>query len=151
MMKIGKNVYITNNLNYQRYEVNCIPKGDCVIFISYSGETKTLINMAKTCQKKNIPFLSLTSFGENTLSQMSDAKLYISTRENLLSRMKEVCHKIADTYRGTVEIEMVSTVPPLMCDPQLTLEMAEYMSQIGIEGLKGIPNSNGIRRFCYYC
>ena len=39
--------------------------------------------MAKTCQKKNIPFLSLTSFGENTLSQMSDAKLYISTRENL--------------------------------------------------------------------
>ena len=73
MMKIGKNVYITNNLNYQRYEVNCIPKGDCVIFISYSGETKTLINMAKTCQKKNIPFLSLTSFGENTLSQMSDA------------------------------------------------------------------------------
>lgn len=65
----------------------------------------------------------------------------VSTRENLLSRMKEVCHKIADTYRGTVEIEMVSTVPPLMCDPQLTLEMAEYMSQIGIEGLKGIPNS----------
>ena len=64
----------------------------------------------------------------------------VSTRENLLSRMKEVCHKIADTYRGTVEIEMVSTVPPL-CDPQLTLEMAEYMSQIGIEGLKGIPNS----------
>lgn len=83
MMKIGKNVYITNNLNYQRYEVNCIPKEDCVIFISYSGETKTLINMAKTCQKKNIPFLSLTSFGENTLSQMSTAKLYISTRENL--------------------------------------------------------------------
>lgn len=41
----------------------------------------------------------------------------VSTRENLLSRMKEVCHKIADTYRGTVEIEMVSTVPPLMCDP----------------------------------
>ena len=65
----------------------------------------------------------------------------VSTRENLLSRMKEVCHKIAGTYRGTVEIEMVSTVPPLMCDPQLTLEMAEYMSQVGIEGLKGIPNS----------
>ena len=36
---------------------------------------------------------------------------------------------------------MVSTVPPLMCDPQLTLEMVEYMSQVGIEGLKEIPNS----------
>ena len=31
-----------------------------------------------------------------------------------------------------------------LCDPQLTLEMAEYMSQIGIEGLKGIPNSTAI-------
>ena len=45
-------MYITNNLNYQRYEVNCIPKGDCVIFISYSGETKTLINMAKHVKRK---------------------------------------------------------------------------------------------------
>ena len=33
--------------------------------------------------KEKYPFLSLTSFGENTLSQMSTAKLYISTRENL--------------------------------------------------------------------
>lgn len=39
----------------------------------------------------------------------------IFTRENLFNRMKEVCHKIA-----------------------------EYMSQIGIEGLKGIPNSTTI-------
>ena len=39
----------------------------------------------------------------------------ISTRENLLNRMKEVCHKIA-----------------------------KYMLQIGIEGLKGIPNSTAI-------
>lgn len=34
-----------------------------------------------------------------------------------------------------------------MCDSQLTLEMAEYMSQIGIEGLKGIPNSTATEDF----
>lgn len=34
-----------------------------------------------------------------------------------------------------------------MCDPQLTLEMAEYMSQIGIEELKGIPNSTATEDF----
>ena len=33
----------------------------------------------------------------------------VSTRENLLSRIKEVCHKIADTYRGTVEINSTAT------------------------------------------
>lgn len=39
MLKIGKNVIISNNLNYQLYEVTCIPKGDLAIIISYSGET----------------------------------------------------------------------------------------------------------------
>ena len=34
-----------------------------------------------------------------------------------------------------------------MCDPQLTLEMAEYMSQIRIEELKGIPNSTATEDF----
>lgn len=43
--------------------------------------------------------------------------------------------------QGTLRTNNVSTVPPLMCDPQLTLEMVEYMSQVGIEGLKEIPNS----------
>jgi len=83
MMKIGKNVYITNNLNYQRYEVNCLSQKDCVIFISYSGETKSIIEMAETCVYKRIPFLTLTSYGENTLSKLGGANLYISTRENL--------------------------------------------------------------------
>lgn len=43
--------------------------------------------------------------------------------------------------QGTLRTNNVSTVPSLMCDPQLTLEMVEYMSQVGIEGLKEIPNS----------
>lgn len=83
MMKIGKNVYITNNLNYQRYEINCLSQRDCVIFISYSGETKSIINMAKTCIRHKIPFITITSYGENTLSNMGSVNLYISTRENL--------------------------------------------------------------------
>lgn len=83
MMKIGKNVYITNNLNYQRYEVNCLSKRDCVIFISYSGETKSIIDMAEICVMKKIPFITITSYGGNTLSSLSEANLYMSTRENL--------------------------------------------------------------------
>ncbi len=83
MMKIGKNVYIDNNANYQRYDVYCIRPEDCVIFISYSGETDSIIQMAETCVARRIPFITMTSYGENTLSHMSDAKLYISTRENI--------------------------------------------------------------------
>ncbi len=84
MMKIGKNVYITNNLNYQRYEVNCLSSQDAVLFISYSGETKSILEMARICKRRNIPFITMTSFGENTLSKLSDIHLYISTREKLV-------------------------------------------------------------------
>ncbi len=83
MMKIGKNVYIVNNSNYQRYDVYCIKKQDCVIFISYSGETRSIIQMAETCIQRKVPFITMTSYGENTLNHMGNAKLYISTRENL--------------------------------------------------------------------
>lgn len=83
MMKIGKNVYITNNLNYQRYEINCLSQRDCVFFISYSGETRSIINMARTCIRFKIPFITITSYGENTLSNMGSVNLYISTRESL--------------------------------------------------------------------
>lgn len=83
MMKVGRNVYITNNLNYQRYEVNCLSRKDCVLFISYSGETKSIINMAKTCIRQKVPFITITSYGENTLNSLGNVNLYLSTRESL--------------------------------------------------------------------
>lgn len=54
-MKIGKNVYITNNLNYQRYEVNCIPKGDCVILFLILEKPRHL-SIWQNMSKENIPF-----------------------------------------------------------------------------------------------
>ncbi|WP_166082266.1 MurR/RpiR family transcriptional regulator [Erysipelothrix anatis] len=83
MIKIGKPVYISSNLNYQKYEVNTLSSDDFVIFISYTGETKSIIEMAKTCLRKGIPFLTITSFGGNSLCTISNLNLYISTRENL--------------------------------------------------------------------
>lgn len=83
MLKIGKNVIISNNLNYQLYEVTCIPKGDIAIIISYSGETVNIIKLAEICQKRGIPIIAVTSFGENTLSQLSSVQLTMSTKENL--------------------------------------------------------------------
>ena len=48
-------INITNNLNYQRYEVNCIPSKDCVIFIFILRNQDTY-QYGKTCQKENILF-----------------------------------------------------------------------------------------------
>lgn len=61
-------------------------------------------------------------------------------RAYLVKRIHEVAEKTADVYNGTVEIEVLSDVPPLICDSTLTEEMAGYMNELPIPNFKGIPN-----------
>lgn len=60
-------------------------------------------------------------------------------RELLVRRMKEVAEKTAAVYNGTVDIEMISEVPPLICSPKLTDEVVGYMQELGIPGLTPYP------------
>ena len=60
-------------------------------------------------------------------------------RELLVRRMKEVAEKTAAVYNGTVDIEMISEVPPLICNPKLTDEVLGYMQELGIPGLTPYP------------
>ena len=59
--------------------------------------------------------------------------------ELLVRRMKEVAEKTAAVYNGTVDIEMISEVPPLICNPKLTDEVVGYMQELGIPGLTPYP------------
>lgn len=60
-------------------------------------------------------------------------------RELLVRRMKEVAEKTAAVYNGTVDIEMISEVPPLICNPKLTDEVVGYMQELGIPELTPYP------------
>lgn len=60
-------------------------------------------------------------------------------RKLLVRRMKEVAEKTAAVYNGTVDIEMISEVPPLICNPKLTDEVVGYMQELGIPGLTPYP------------
>lgn len=60
-------------------------------------------------------------------------------RELLVRRMKEVAEKTAAVYNGTVDIEMISEVPPLICNLKLTDEVVGYMQELGIPGLTPYP------------
>lgn len=60
-------------------------------------------------------------------------------RALLVRRMKEVAEKTAAVYNGTVDIEMISEVPPLICNPKLTDEVVGYMQELGIPGLTPYP------------
>lgn len=87
MLKIGKNIIVSNNINFQFLEACQMTKNDCAIIISYSGETSKMIDIAKLLHENNIPIISLTSFGTNTIHQLSTTSLYISTREKLISNI----------------------------------------------------------------
>ena len=62
-----------------------------------------------------------------------------SCRELLVRRMKEVSMKTAGVYGGSAEVEMISQVPPMICDAKLTDEMVRYMMEQDIPGLTPVP------------
>ena len=53
-------------------------------------------------------------------------------RKLLVQRMKEVAQRTAAVYNGSAEIEMISEVPPLICNPQMTDEIVSYMEEMQI-------------------
>ena len=87
MLKIGHSVIISNNLNYQLYEVQCLSPEDAAIIISYSGETPKIIQIAKECQRRQVPVIAITSFGENSLTQYASCKLTLSTKESIYQNL----------------------------------------------------------------
>lgn len=89
MMKIGKRVFLSANLNYQLYEASCMKENDLAIIISYSGETENALKIADICKRNQVSILSITSMGENSLSAQSDAILYISSKENLFNNIAD--------------------------------------------------------------
>lgn len=53
--------------------------GDVAVFISYSGETKDLIETAKYAKAANITTISITRFGETTLGNLCDIRIQHSS------------------------------------------------------------------------
>lgn len=95
MLKIGRPTTISNNLNYQLYEAQCLTPADAAICISYSGETEKLLNIARACCERKVPLIALTSYGDNSLTRFSDCKLTLSTRERLFENTADFCTHVS--------------------------------------------------------
>lgn len=54
------------------------------------------------------------------------------SRNLLVRRIREVAEGTARVYGGSAEIQVLSAVPPLVCDKALTEEMAGYIADMGI-------------------
>jgi len=87
MRRIKKNVVTSQTMGEDAYEAFNSQEKTCCILISYTGENNFILQIAKILKKRNVPFIALTSIGENTLASLSQAVLRMTTRERLYTKI----------------------------------------------------------------
>lgn len=84
MLKIGRNVVVESRTNAAYYRATHARADETVFLLaSYSGETEQLIRVARKVHERGLPLIAITSFGGNTLSDLADLVLPVSSRERL--------------------------------------------------------------------
>lgn len=71
--------YVISGSDIANSLVNIVGENDLIIVISLSGESSTVINMARKLKLKNVPMISITRLKNNELALLSDESLYINT------------------------------------------------------------------------
>ncbi len=98
MLTIGKRVEILRDVDDIYYTSYYATRNDCILIISYSGETKELIEAMERMKKNHVTIYALTSIGENTVAQNADGVLHLSTREKLFSKISTFSSSISIHY-----------------------------------------------------
>ncbi|MGT2910835.1 MurR/RpiR family transcriptional regulator [Streptococcus cameli] len=98
MVKLGKPVTIERRLDNLFFTALQATETICFILISYSGETESILKVAEVLKKRKLPTIVLTSFGDNTLSQLFDVVIRISTRERLIENLGNFSSLISISY-----------------------------------------------------
>lgn len=59
----------------------------CALILSYTGETREVLEVAEILHTTKTPIISITSMGNNSLAQASDLVLNIVTKEKMYSKI----------------------------------------------------------------
>ena len=102
-MSSGKILYDLSGYKESDISLNIANSNDLFIIISVSGENKFIIDFVSKLKVRNIPILSITKLKENTLSQISDYSLYISS-VTLSENISEVSYESVTSYFILIEI-----------------------------------------------
>ena len=78
LMHLGLSAYVVGEtISPAIYE------DDCIVAISGSGETNTIVTAAKISKKRGTKVLALTSYPESSLGQLADAIIHVKGRTKL--------------------------------------------------------------------
>ncbi|MCD7894723.1 MAG: MurR/RpiR family transcriptional regulator [Erysipelotrichaceae bacterium] len=98
MMRIGRDVnmrILQGEQGFLSYNSN---KNHLAMIISYSGETKQLIQIAQTLKEKQTPIIVLTSIGDNHLSHYATYLLNIGSREKIFTKIAPFSSQLSMEY-----------------------------------------------------
>ena len=77
--RLGVNCRAYTTPHSQILSVKIMDENDVAIFISYSGETKDIIETAKLAKEANITTIAITRYGDTTLSNLCDISIQHSS------------------------------------------------------------------------
>lgn len=83
LMHLGLSAYVVGEtISPAIYE------DDCIIAISGSGETNTIVSAAKIAKNRGSKVLAVTSYPESTLGKLSDAYVFVKgrTKKKLMTK-----------------------------------------------------------------
>ncbi|TCZ75325.1 MurR/RpiR family transcriptional regulator [Paenibacillus albiflavus] len=86
LLRVGKRVSAFADPHMQITTASTLQPGDVAVGISYSGETEETITALTCAKERGATTISLTKYGANTLSSLSDIKLFCSTLEEGMRR-----------------------------------------------------------------
>ncbi|PJI06936.1 MULTISPECIES: MurR/RpiR family transcriptional regulator [Clostridium] len=99
MLRINRRVEIEGLSGEQTVVASNSSPNDCAILISYSGESKEVLGIAKILKQRKTPMIVLTSVGENDLRNFADCTFSITSREKLYSKI--------GTYSSNTSIHLI--------------------------------------------
>jgi DNA-binding MurR/RpiR family transcriptional regulator len=118
LVRIGKRTTAFSDPHMQITSASNLKPGDVAVAISYSGETYDTIQSLLCAKEQGATTISLTKYGSNHLSDLSDIKLFTSTLEegmrrgDMASRIAQL-HVIDILFTGLVSEDFHKLVPRL--------------------------------------
>ena len=96
-MRIGKNVIVHQHYDRQYVQAVNSDASHLGIIISYSGETKEMLQIAGILQKNGTPVVAVTSSGENSLNRIADHNPFVTAKETVF-RSGAMASRTAQLY-----------------------------------------------------
>lgn len=84
LSRIGIRAVHVSDAHVMMTMMSSIQEGDVLIAVSYSGETKEVIEIARVAKERKAVILTIAQLGKSSLNRLSDLSFYVPSEENTI-------------------------------------------------------------------